>query len=380
MRSTQGTQGIAQFRRVVSMWEAILLLQPSANPIVNIITRLDRESVDNYKFDVQKDDLVAYQANTSTSYSNSATSIVLGAGEAGYFQAGDLAYVPETDEIIFVGASDGSTTISSLTRGFGDSTAAAISSGAQVLNIGDSNLDGADVGSGVSTVVTTDFNYTQIYRTPWEIDGTLAAQKLYGGSDMDYQARKRAIEHQRKMELSCLLGTRSNTTSGASGRRTTGGIHEHLTQHVLDVSGNLTSLELMSLIRDVTRFGDSDHRVMIASREVLDAIGLLAGGLEYVPGDKTIGIAANRFQSANGVLDIVPHPILSDNDFLKQRGYIIDFTQYGWRFLQGRDTMLRTNVQNPGVDGRKDEYLTEGGVWRGRQETSGLLKGVTLPV
>jgi hypothetical protein len=55
----------------------------------------------------------------------------------------------------------------------------------------------------------------------------------------------------------------------------------------------------------------------------------------------------------------------------------IDMANVGYRYLNGRDTSLKTNIQANDVDGRRDEYLTEAGLEVKLPKTHGLLTGVT---
>jgi hypothetical protein len=53
----------------------------------------------------------------------------------------------------------------------------------------------------------------------------------------------------------------------------------------------------------------------------------------------------------------------------------MDYIAY--RPLAGRDTTLKTNIQNNDVDGWMDEYLTEAGLEVRLEKTHAILKGVT---
>jgi hypothetical protein len=115
------------------------------------------------------------------------------------------------------------------------------------------------------------------------------------------------------------------------------------------------------------------------SREVADALSLIGlNRVELVPESKTFGLALESWFSPHGRLNFMVENLFSEVDNYRERAYAVDLTQYGYRFLQGRDTMLRTNVQAPGVDARTDEYLTEFGIQRGQEKSSGRLKGVEL--
>ena len=205
------------------------------------------------------------------------------------------------------------------------------------------------------------------------------ASDLYGGADFPYQASKHGIQHLRKQNLIAYFGQKKQVTSGSTPIRTTGGIDEHITTNETDVGGNLTTLDLVSFIRPVFRYGESSTRAFFMSREVADALSLIGlSRVEIVPETKSFGIALESWFSPHGRLNFMVENLFSDIDNYRERAYAIDLTQYGFRTLQGRSTKLLTNVQNPGVDGRQDEYRTEFGIQRGQEKSSGLLKGITI--
>jgi hypothetical protein len=362
------------------MANRILLLEPNAAPLTVLLSHLDKSSVFNPEFKVQKDVLhpITNAINSATGYTASDT--VLKVDQEEYFKVTDLVLIPRLDEVVKVTAVSATDSTITVTRDFaGASANAALVNNDPLMILSDAADEGADVGSGKSTLMTSDTNYTQIFRTPFELTGTLIASDLYGGPDLPYQARKKGIEHLRKMNLAAYFGQKKQVVTGTTPVRVTGGIDEHITTNETDVGGNLTNLELVSFIRPIFRYGESTSRTLFMSREVADAISLLAlPRVEATPATKTFGIALDSWVSPHGRLNFVVENLLSEVATINERAYAIDLTQYGYRWLQGRDTMLKTNVQNPGVDGRKDEYITEAGFARGREESSGRLKGVTI--
>jgi hypothetical protein len=360
-RATAATQGILAVRR-----EKILLLEPNAAPLTVLLSRLDRQSVFNPDFKVMKDELlpIVTAINSAAGYTASDTTLKVDNEE--YFVVGSLGLFPRIDEMFRVTAISGGDSTITVGRDYaGKSNNAALNDNEPIMILSDSNNEGADVGSGKSTLETSDTNYTQIIRTPFEITGTLMASDLYAGPDFPYQASKHGIQHL--------------VTSGTTPIRTTGGIDPHISTNETDVGGNLTTLEVVSWLRPIFRYGESSTRACFMSREVADAFSLIGlDRVEVVPETKSFGLALESWFSPHGRVNFMVENLFSDIDYLRERAYAVDLSQYGYRFLQGRDTMLRTNVQNPGVDGRKDEYLTEFGIQRGQEKSSGRLKGVQL--
>jgi hypothetical protein len=378
-RATGATQGILAAKRIVDMSDRILLLEPASAPLTVLLQKLDKASVFNSEFKVLKDELkpVVNAVNLSAGYSSSATTMVFDNEE--YFQVKDIILVPRTGEtmkVTAVSATDSTVTVS---RSWGTIAAAALVDNDAVVNIGDAQEEGAAVGTPSSTLATSDTNYTQIFRTTFGVTNTLAAQNLYGGDDLAYQARKQGIEHLRKINLASWFGEKAQVTSGGTPIRTTGGVHEHITTNVTDIAGALTALELESFIRSVFRYGETSTRVGIMSREALSAISMLAlSHVEMVGSEDTYGIAIRNWRSPHGSINLMVENLFSDAAYLKERLYVLDMSQFGYRFLQGRDTHMITNVQPNGTDARQDEYLTEAGVQRGIEKSSGLLKGIQV--
>jgi len=379
-RATGGTQGLLAVRRIIDMHEKILLLEPNASPLTTLLRKLDRQSVFNPDFKVMKDELmpVVTAINYSTGYATDAT--VLKVDNDEYFVVGSLLLFPRTDEVARVTSIQPTTSTITVVRDYASaSNNLALVDNDPILILSDSNAEGATARSGKAVLETSDTNYTQIVRTPFEITGTLMASDLYGGPDFPYQARKHGIQHQRGMNLISWFGQKDIVVSGTTPIRVTGGIDEHIVTNETDVGGNLTTLELVSFIRPIFRYGESSTRAFFMSREVADAISLIGlNRVEVVPETKSFGIALESWFSPHGRLNFMVENMFSEVDHLRERAYALDMTQYGYRYLQGRDTMLRTNIQTPGTDGRKDEYLTEFGIQRGQEKSSGRLKGVQL--
>lgn len=379
-RATEASQGILGVRRIIDMHERILLLEPNASPLTVLLSKLDRQSVYNPEFKVMKDVLlpIVTAINSSTGYNSTDTTLIVDNDE--YFVVGSLGTFPRIDEMFRVTAISATDSTITVVRDFaGLSNNAALNDDEPIMIISDSNAEGAAVGAGKSTLETSDTNYTQIIRTPFEITGTLMASDLYGGPDMPYQASKHGIQHLRKQNLVSWFGQKKLLTTGSTPIRTSGGIHTHISTNITDVGGNLTTLELVSFIRPIFRYGESDVRAFFISREVADALSLIGlSRVEVVPETKSFGIALESWFSPHGRLNFMVENLFSDIDHYRQRGYAVDLSQFGYRFLQTRDTKLKTNVQAPGDDARKDEYITEFGINRGQETSSGLLKGVDL--
>ena len=206
-RATAATQGILAVRRIIAMADKILLLEPNAAPLTVLLARLDKASVPNPAFKVLKDELmpIVTAINSSAGYSDSATTLKVDNDE--YFEVGSMGLITRIDEVFRVSSISATDSTITVVRDYsGASNNASLVDNEPIMILADSNAEGADVGSGVSTKTTSDTNYTQIIRTVFEGTGTLMASDLYGGPDFPYQARKRVIEHLRKINRSMWFG------------------------------------------------------------------------------------------------------------------------------------------------------------------------------
>jgi len=117
----------------------------------------------------------------------------------------------------------------------------------------------------------------------------------------------------------------------------------------------------------------SDEKTLFACPLLISKINSWAKGkLEIIQADKdrTYGLNIIRYLTPHGMLNIVRHPLFV-------QGYdglsiALDMDNVKYRPLRGRDTTLRTNIQNNDADGRKDEYLTEAGLEIKLPKTHGM--------
>jgi len=72
---------------------------------------------------------------------------------------------------------------------------------------------------------------------------------------------------------------------------------------------------------------------------------------------------------------IIPHPLFKGE--YGGYGVLLDMECLKYRPLNGRDTQLETNIQDPDLDGWKDMYMTDAGLEFRQVERHGLIYGIT---
>lgn len=356
-------------RRVVDMHSDIMLYDPEAAPLSLLAAAVNKESVGNPKFDVLEDELIPHLDRVSGAFTAGDTAIDVDNGA--YFPVNSMIKFQRTGEVGLVTAVTSNTL--TVTRSYGGTAAAALVDDDQIVSLGGAAQEGAASETAKSTQVVNGYNYTQIFRWPFDITGTLMASNLYGGPDMPYQQKKAGIEYAKRLDLSGFFGERSSAEapSGAA-RRTSGGLLEFISTNSEDLGGGFSLQTFMELANTFFRHG-SKSKVMFASRGLVTNIAIEA--IQFIQterSDDTLGLEINSLKTPHGMLKIISHDLLEGDEY-GGYGFIVDLDHFGMRFLKGRDTKLNTNIQAPDVDGRKDEFLGEIGWWRSLEKTHGLL-------
>jgi hypothetical protein len=353
-------------RKVIQMKDKIFLLEPSANPLTLFMQKLNRESVGAYKFEMLEDRATPIndRINYSTGYTTTETTFTV--DNYSYFQIDDIVQIQRTGETMRVSArSSGDGTITVSARSLGGTAAANINDNDQISILGSSRAEFATAQTSVATKLTTLYNLTQTFRDPFSVSRRLLKSELYGGNILAYLHRARMIEHAKDVEISFLFGEQADS----NGQSATGGLNEFVSTNSTSFGGAIGSLEeVFSAAEGDFRYGSSS-KVMLAGFPVVSNISLLAEqSLRTVPPAKTYGIDVRELVTPFGRYMIVPHKLM-EGDTWKKMALIADLSNLGYRYLKDSDTQLRTNIQAPDADGRKDEILSDVGLFRVLEET-----------
>ena len=347
-----------------------------------------KRSTGNPEFGWFEDHYGGRYAKVSGTYaaSGALTVTVTGAGtsSAHIFTPGDIIMNSRTGERMLVATIVSASpatqiTIASGGRAYGTTAAAAGADGDGLYIIGNVNEENAGARNVNTTRSSKETNYTQIFRTTMAISGTENEANLYGGKDMRYQRAKKGTEHALDIERAFWFGEKKSTT-GTNGHpvRATGGIHEFINNgnsYVQDQGGPLSAPDMNVFLREGFTYGNST-KVLVAGGIVLQAISEMARGqIRTKTGDTSYGIAIREWITPFGVVNVVHNPLFVE-DF-SGSAYLLDMECFAYRYMNNRDTKLRTNIQTPDVDGMVDEYMTECGLERKQAPRHALLKGVT---
>lgn len=359
-----GTANIEQKRVVVDMKDALGYLQPSANPLVVLTKKINTQSTHNYKYEWMANNVdVRWVAAGATATANAVT-VVLKAGQGANVAVGDLLKLVKSGEVMKVTAVATDTlTVVRTIGGVGGAVALAVDDA--ILIVGNASMQGSGAPSENIAGVTPYFNYTQIFKTAFSVTGTLNKTKLYGEAELARLRRNAGIRHAKSIEYAILFGQKSLDTSGAQPITTTEGIYTTLQgnpNNVTKAKAAVTTADMMKFCENIFTYGSSE-RTCLCSPDILSWFADNATTkLQFVQSDmdKTFGLNITRYMTPHGVLNLILHPLLVT-------GYsgimmALDMGDIAYRPLEGRDTVLKTNIQNNDEDGERDMYITEAGV------------------
>ena len=360
--NTAVTNAVNASRLVIDMKDKIHLLEPSANPLTVFMKKARSASCHNPKFEWLEDEAtpVTTRVNNSTDVATDGTALIVDEGD--YFAVDDLVLVQRTGEVFRV-ASESSDTLT-IARGWAGTETAGegyvIVDNDSLTNLGGNFTENDGAGTSVQTKLAEKYNYTEICRNPFGLSNTLMNTDAYGGDVLAYTTKARGIEHAKDIEMKLLFGERAVSSTAA--QRSMGGINYYISTNSKDFGGGIGSLdEIFDAAEDDFRYG-SKEKMLLVSRQVASNISLLAADLlRMVPEDKSFGIHVQKLITPHGIYNIVAHDLL-EGDTFGGYAFVVDMNNVSYRFLQNRDTKLVTNIQTPGQDGRKDEYLTEAGL------------------
>lgn len=387
----------AEQRLIVDAVDKIFLLEPNKHPLVTLLTNvgkvwdgkawngagLMKATTGNPEFKWFEDAYGGRYATSAAAQTAAATTgfTVSGAGSSSayIFTVGDVIRVARTGENMLVTAVTGVGTLT-VTRAFGTVAAAAVNAGDGLFIVGNVNEENSNARNVNTTRSTPQSNYTQIFKTTIAVSNTEKAANLYGGKDLPYQRGKQGTVHALDIERAFWFGQKKYDTTGAQGhpRRSTGGIDEFISSgnsYVQNQGGPLTAPDMNTFLREAFTYGNST-KMLFAGGIVLQAINEIARGqILTKTGDTTYGVRISEWQTPFGIINIVHNPLFIQ-DFASA-AYLLDLESFRYRTMEGRDTVLQTNIQAPDVDGEVDQYISEVGLERKQAARHALIKGVT---
>jgi len=371
---------ILQNRRVVDMDPVIKQLEPDDAPFTVMLSQVSSRPAKSQKVEWLSDQLVPRLTtlNNGGNVASGATTFTVATGTGAYFRANDILRMSNGENVRVTSVAGDVLTV---VRSVGSVAASTITDSTDVIKIGNASAEGATLGTIKQTQQVANYNYCQIQRDPLGFTNTLINSDLYGGSEPQYEAKKKMMEHRRQMENTLFFGQRELDVSGSTPIGYCGGLVDFISTNITTVGGNLTESGFATFLRSAFRYG-SRNKVLFASPLIVSALSSFPQGKLAPPSSdvKSYGVALQEYRGANGgtVKIVEKRDWLDFSTASNQIGswaVLVDMEDVTMRPL--RKTVLLPNRQAPDEDSVKQEYLTEYSLQVGVEQNHAILRGVT---
>ena len=370
MAAIQGLRGTGQFTndfRPKNYREMFTLLEPNGSaPLNALLSMTSSEGTDDPEYKNFRDELPDRKLSVNGAVASaSTTAITVDAGNDNLFAvAGTIIVNSETGEVMRCTA-DSTATGLTVERNIGG-TSHTIADDAMLFIAGSAYEEGASSPTGVSFDASVATNFTQIFRTSFQVTETLNATNLRTGDKEDEMATKALKMHMSDIERAMFFGKKHESNGSTSQpRRFTGGLTTTLS-NVIDRSTASSSMSEDQfdrfLIEDIFAFGSKQKLAFCGAKIAghLQKIGKNRWSPTQI--DDTYGINFTNYSTFAGDLMVHLHPQFRQVPGMDNAMIILDFPYLKYRFLDGRDTQLLRDRQAPDLDAKKHEYLTECGL------------------
>jgi len=395
MTGIAGLRGTGQFTtdfRPTNYRELYTLLEPNGSaPLNALLAMMGSESTDDFKYNNFRDELPArvFTVDHVAGYNTSDTSIQLTSGDdVAFIMTGTLLVNVNTGEILQADAdADTATYIATFVGGRNiGSTSLSITDGDVLAVVGSAFAQGGNGAQAISFDASVAYNYTQIFKTAYSITGSMQ-KTFFRTGDKEQEYSEKALKlHMGEIERSMFFGKRHlKNSSSATPTAYTGGLFTTLSQ-VEDVSAyaeaNVMDEETFDrlLIESVFAFGGSE-KVMFAGAKVAGHLQLF-GKNRWNPTvlDNTYGVNITRYMTFCGSLNVILHPQFRQIPTLDETAVVLDMQYLKYRYMAGRDTDIKRNIQDNDADLVKHQYLTDCGLELTQDKPHTVIKNWTYHV
>ena len=378
MAAIQGLRGSGEFStdfRPKNYRELFTLMEPNGNAPLNALLAMgSSEPTDDPEYKNFRDELPDRKMTVNGAVASTSTgTITIDASDDNKFAVnGSIVVNSATGEVMHVTADTTATTLT-VTRNIGGTTHQNADN-AELFIAGFAAQEGGSSPTAISFDATVASNFTQIFRTAFQVSNTLNSTFLRTGDKMDEAMTKALKLHMSDIERAMFFGVKHESNgSTAQPTRFTGGLLNSLT-NVVDINtdyatyggtgaGKMPEEGFDSLlISTIFKYG-SKQKIAFVGENVANHLQQY-GKDRWQPTalEGAYGVNLTRYNTFAGDLMVHLHPQFRQVPGMKNSMIIVDFPYLSYRYLEGRDTQLLENRQSPDADSVKHEYLTECGL------------------
>ena len=389
MTAIQGLRGSGQFTtdfRPTNYRELFTLLEPNGTaPLQALLSMAGSEATDDPKYNHFRDELPDRKLTVDGAIASTTTNTVTvdASDDEAFVVPGTILINVDTGEVMRATSASNSSNQITVARNIGGTTHQ-IADGANIIIGGHADSEGGNSPTAVSFDPTTDFNYTQIFKTAVQVTGTLQNTYLRTGDKEQEQLTKALKLHMADIERSMFFGKRHEENgSTASPTRYTGGLTNSIT-NVTDgatygaTANTITEKEFdRLLIEDIFAYGSTEKVAFCGARVISNLMEIGKNRWQPTQIDNAYGVSLSRYTTYAGDLLVYMHPMFRQVPNMDKEMIVLDMNELKYRYMQGRDTQLIRDIQTPDFDGVKHMYMTECGLEMTQAKVHHRIKGWT---
>jgi hypothetical protein len=311
--------------------------------------------------------------------------ITVPVAEAPWVNEGDLLIAPaDSDVVLYVDSIVLATGVITM-RTYDNTTTVDFSAGTtgalKLFRQGNSFELGTGKGTIRSQQPVESLNRIQIIQTPFGVTTTTQHVENEAGKDeLSEQEEEKMVEHLFDIEKTFFTGLKHKATvgymNGTYEQYFAGGLKEVISTYLQDEAGSsLTQAEFATFVKKLTRY--SKKPVIFASDLIFEALTYWSEQkLQVERNEQTLGMSVAYFLTPYGDrVNVVPHRDLLINEY-DGSAYGVDLDDIHYKYLQGLDTHLEMDIQDPDLKQKINEFRTWFGPWIGNEKRHALLENV----
>jgi len=311
-----------------SVSDELLLLNPLQTPMLSAVGF--GSAVSQVEHQWFEDKMVADVTTATATADAAATTITVADGSI--FEPKHVAKVGE--ELVLITAVNGNDL--TVTRGYADTTAAAIAANDEVEFQFVEGVEGADARKARYKGRTRVSNLTQIFDETISISGTAAATSEYAIDDLyEYEKQKKELELALQLEKAVINGVKYESNDGKV--RQMGGLRQFIQTNVTDAAGAPVSLDKLGdafqAIFEAGGFATGgNYKIIVGAKQKRAISAVDANKINITRQDNGRGQVVDHFLSDFGAAEII-----LNNNVASDEIFIVDLNRVEIKPLQGRD-------------------------------------------
>lgn len=389
MTAISGLRGTGQFAtdfRPTNYRELFTLLEPNGTaPLQALLSMAGSEATDDPKYNHFRDELPDRKLTADGAVASATTNTVTvdAVDDEAFVVPGVILINVDTGEVMRATSAPNASHQISVERNIGGTTHQ-IADGANIVIGGFADNEGGNSPTAVSFDPTTDFNYTQIFKTAVQVSGTLQNTYLRTGDKEQEQLTKALKLHMADIERAMFFGVRHEANgSTAQPTRYTGGLTNQITSVTDGASYGATANIITEkefdrlLIEDIFAYGANEKVAFCGARVISNLMEIGKNRWQPTQIDNAYGVSLSRYTTYAGDLLVYMHPMFRQIPNMDKEMIILDMNELKYRYMQGRDTQLIRDIHTPDFDGVKHMYMSECGLEMTQAKVHHRIKGWT---